>query len=290
MASTYFYYTPTTGTGNAQVTVSAASVNSTTTDKSATISIANGVSTATVNVIQYYKPYKMQGPTSIPATGGSITLTAMSHYDIVFRSVPLWLTIWSGNTQIQEGERISLAPNTSGVFTLSAGTNDGDERTTQYAGMNMSHYIGDTLNTLGAPIIECTQAAYVPPTPTVQTKTVDVATTLNYLDEGYVTFDLSASSYNSYVTHTAFTLDTSITRNNSGLEIKYLSDGSSTVEFKLEMWYVDGQGMGQTRDFNVTVGYGSQTQSDNVTSGEKAVFTFTYDSSNSATITIYPAD
>ena len=159
MASTYFYYSPTTGTGNAQVTLSAASTNNTTTDKSASITITNGVSSATVNVIQYYKPYKMQGPTSIPATGGTITLTAQSHYDIVFRSVPLWLTVWSGNTQIQEGARVSLAPNTYGVFTLSAGTNNGAQRTSQYAGMNMSHYIGDTLYTLGAPIIECVQLA-----------------------------------------------------------------------------------------------------------------------------------
>ena len=159
MASTYFYYSPTTGTGNAQVTLSAASTNNTTTDKSASITITNGVSSATVNVIQYYKPYVMQGPTSIPATGGTITLTAQSHYDIVFRSVPLWLTVWSGNTQIQEGARVSLTPNTYGIFTLSAGTNDGAQRTSQYAGMNMSHYIGDTLYTLGAPIIECVQLA-----------------------------------------------------------------------------------------------------------------------------------
>ena len=55
MASTYFYYSPTTGTGNAQVTLSAASTNNTTTDKSASITITNGVSSATVNVIQYYK-------------------------------------------------------------------------------------------------------------------------------------------------------------------------------------------------------------------------------------------
>ena len=159
MASTYFYYSPTTGTGNAQVTLSAASTNNTTTDKSASITITNGVSSATVNVIQYYKPYVVQGPTTIPATGGTITLTAQSHYDVVFRSVPLWLTIWSGNTQIQEGARVSLAPNTYGIFTLSAGTNDGAQRTSQNAGMNMSHYIGDTLYTLGAPIIECTQLA-----------------------------------------------------------------------------------------------------------------------------------
>ena len=77
----------------------------------------------------------------------------------MFRSVPLWLTVWSGNTQIQEGARVSLTPNTYGIFTLSAGTNDGAQRTSQYAGMNMSHYIGDTLYTLGAPIIECVQLA-----------------------------------------------------------------------------------------------------------------------------------
>lgn len=158
MASTHFYYNPTTGTGNAQVTISAATQNATTADKSATITLTNGVNSVTVNVLQKYKPYKMQGPTGIPATGGTITLTARSEYDIVFRSVPTWLTIWSGGTQVQEGQRVSL-PTQTGVFTLSAGTNTGAERSAGYYGMNMSHYIGDTLYTTGAPIIDCIQYA-----------------------------------------------------------------------------------------------------------------------------------
>lgn len=158
MASTHFYYNPTTGTGNAVVSVSADTQNATTADKSATITLTNGVNSVTVNVLQKYKPYKMQGPTGIPATGGTITLTARSEYDIVFRSVPTWLTIWSGGTQVQEAQRISL-PTQTGVFTLSAGTNTGEERSAGYYGMNMSHYIGDTLYTTDAPIIDCIQYA-----------------------------------------------------------------------------------------------------------------------------------
>lgn len=158
MASTHFYYNPTTGTGNAVVSVSADTQNATTADKSATITLTNGVNSVTVNVLQKYKPYKMQGPARIPATGGTITLTARSEYDIVFRSVPTWLTIWSGGTQFQEAQRISL-PTQTGVFTLSAGTNTGAERSAGYYGMNMSHYIGDTLYTTDAPIIDCIQYA-----------------------------------------------------------------------------------------------------------------------------------
>ena len=158
MASTHFYYNPTTGTGNAVVSVSADTQNATTADKSATITLTNGVNSVTVNVLQKYKPYKMQGPTRIPATGGTITLTARSEYDIVFRSVPTWLTIWSGGTQVQEAQRLSR-PTQTGVFTLSAGTNTGAERSAGYYGMNMSHYIGDTLYTTDAPIIDCIQYA-----------------------------------------------------------------------------------------------------------------------------------
>jgi hypothetical protein len=158
MASTHFYYNPTTGTGNAVVSVSADTQNATTADKSATITLTNGVNSVTVNVLQKYKPYKMQGPTGIPATGGTITLTARSEYDIVFRSVPTWLTIWSGGTQVQEAQRVSL-PTQTGVFTLSAGTNTGAERSAGYYGMNMSHYIGDTLYTTDAPRIDCIQYA-----------------------------------------------------------------------------------------------------------------------------------
>lgn len=159
MASIHFYYSPTTGTGNAQITVSAATTNATSSDKSATITFDNGVSTATVNVLQRFKPYVDQGWLRIPGTGGTATLTAYSEYDVVFRSIPAWLSVWQDGTRVNAGDRISLDPYNYGVFTLSAGTNDGGERNSGQAGMNMAHYIGDTMITTNAPIIECIQYA-----------------------------------------------------------------------------------------------------------------------------------
>lgn len=161
MASTHFYYSPTTGTGNATITTSAETTNTQTHgDLSATITITNGVTTATVGLRHKFKPYKTQGPTSIPATGGSIFVYVYSEYDIVFRSVPLWITIKSGNTTYTEGQRIPVSTlGSEARFDLVAEPNTGAQRTIQYEGMNIAHYIGDTLNTVNCPVIEGTQAA-----------------------------------------------------------------------------------------------------------------------------------
>ena len=161
MASTNFTYSPTTGNGNTYVDVQAQETNLDTVDKVATIAITNGVSSVNVSLRQKFRPYLTQGPTSIPASGGSIQVYVYSEYDIVFRSVPLWITITSGNTTYAEGQRISASnfTNLPAVFTLTADPNTGDTRTIQYEGMNMSHYIGNDLITIGAPLVQGTQAA-----------------------------------------------------------------------------------------------------------------------------------
>lgn len=161
MASTFLNYSPTTGHGNTTVNVTATTTNTDNQDRTSTITFTNGASSANVTVRQLFKPYLTQGPTSIPASGGTIQVFVYSEYDIVFRSVPLWITISSGGTTYSEGQRIpaSTFGTLPATFNLTAEPNTGDTRTIQYEDMNMAHYVGNTIITSSAPKIQGYQAA-----------------------------------------------------------------------------------------------------------------------------------
>lgn len=161
MASTNFYYSPTAGTGNAQITVSAATINQTTADTRAVITFTNGVSSCTVTVYQKFRPRFNQGPTSVPATGGSVTGYVKSDYDIVFYNVPTWVTISLHGNQIAPGQRVPASAlteiETNIVFTAAANT--GASRDSGYEGMKFSYYMGDTIQTGDSTTVSVKQAA-----------------------------------------------------------------------------------------------------------------------------------
>lgn len=147
MASTLFNYTPNAGTGNTNVSVSAITTNNGQTDKAATITLTNGVSTFYVSIIQKYCPFftmnGSQSPT-IPSTGGSVSFVVHTEYDIVFRSIPSWLKVYSGTTQIQEGQVIPTSSADGETFIITAEPNTGASRSTNTT-FNMGHYINETL-------------------------------------------------------------------------------------------------------------------------------------------------
>lgn len=146
MASDNFWYQPTTGTGNTMISVSAETTNMTgTADKIATIALTAGSATKNVTVKQKYKPVAQQfASTTFPATGGDIYFTIHSEYDVVFRSVPDWITISYNGTVYSEGQRISSGAVDGKTFTLTADPNTGASRSVANT-FNMGHYIGNTL-------------------------------------------------------------------------------------------------------------------------------------------------
>lgn len=167
MASTLFSINPTTGQGNTTVNVSVNEVNSGTEDKVATVTVSNGANSDTVTLRQKYCPYFVQfASTTFPSTGGNIYFTIHSEYDVVFRSVPNWITISDGHgTTFAEGQRISSGTVDGQTFTLTADANTGGARTVTGT-FNMGHYIGQYLQNR-VTYFNFTQEAYVPPTPTV---------------------------------------------------------------------------------------------------------------------------
>lgn len=146
MANQYFTITPpTSGTGQGVAEVSATTTNYSTEVRRGSLDFTtNWGRVAHVSVVQKYRPYITQGPTTIPASGGSITFTAMTEYDVVFRSVPEWVTITSDGVTYAEGQRIPAATANGRVFTITAGENTGDERVVANT-MNMGHYANNLL-------------------------------------------------------------------------------------------------------------------------------------------------
>lgn len=146
MASTNFTYAPTTGSGNAQISVSANTQNVTSADCVANITFSAGTHNTTVTVRQKYCPIMTQiGSSTFPATGGSISFTVNTEYDVSFRSAPGWITIKKGSTTIASGTRVSSGTVNGSTLQLVASENTGGVRSNN--SMYMAHYIGDELQT-----------------------------------------------------------------------------------------------------------------------------------------------
>lgn len=152
MASTHFTYSPTgvtTNPGDATVRVTANTINSGQTDRTATITFSNSVgNTKSVTVTQRYRPWFLQdAQRTIPAIGGNIYFTAHTEYDIRFDSIPTWCTLWQGNTQITAGTKINAADADGRLFRINASANTSTSSRSVTNTFCMRHYIGTSLQT-----------------------------------------------------------------------------------------------------------------------------------------------
>lgn len=144
MASTVFTYAPTTGTGAAQVSISAATMNDVHADRNATITLTGGGGTASVTLKQRYRPWFSGGNrVSFPASGGTSTFTAHTEYPISFSGVPSWIAFTSGSTDYSDGSQIPSGVANNGVFTITVGPNTGTARTNGIT--TMRHYVNGTV-------------------------------------------------------------------------------------------------------------------------------------------------
>lgn len=143
MPNPYFTISPASGhSTQGDCVVSATSTNDTGAIRRARVFVATAYGDAGFEVQQLFRPILTQGPTSIPATGGSITITIKSDYDYVFRSVPTWITIYdSSNNVVQEGQKIYYSPDNdyTKTYTLTAPANPGSSRSVG-ATFNMAIY------------------------------------------------------------------------------------------------------------------------------------------------------
>ena len=240
MASEHFWYNPTTGNGTTQVSVSADTMNFTQADKVSTITFTAGSASKTVSVRQKYRPYAQQfASTNFPATGGDIYFTVHTEYDVVFRSVPEWITISLNGTVIPEGQRMTPSQADNKTFTLTAEANTGDSRAVG-ATMNMAHYINDVQQqyidyfsftqegkkdiTLSPTYIEVSSAA----TSTTVNMTVKNCTFDRFTTSSAGTFTITASNPSNNVITLTFP-ETTETGETTGYVSFYLYDTDGNV-------------------------------------------------------------
>lgn len=203
-----FTIDPATGAGRTTIIVTPSNYNTDGEDRVSTLTLSNSLNSKTVTLRQKYQPVMQQiNPTVFPATGGTIYFTVDTEYDIVFRSVPSWITIACNGVTYVEGERISSGVANNQTFTLTADENTGAERSVGTT-FNMGHYIGNALQNRVSYFHFTQEEGYQPvPTGTFylsNTSTYDVygnATTGDTYNTGNFMVSSVAGS-NSGVTHT----------------------------------------------------------------------------------------
>lgn len=99
-----------------------------------------GTNTATCVATQRYKPYFVQSGTTLPASGGRVTFTAYTEYDIFFSNIPSWATVTFNGSVITEGQRITAYAASGATFTITAEENTGSSRNA--TNFSMGCYVG----------------------------------------------------------------------------------------------------------------------------------------------------
>lgn len=205
-----FTVTPTTGANNTTVTVKTNETNSpmiagqSSHDYIATVTVSDKSEgtdkTGTVSVRQKYQPYMQQvNPTVFPATGGTISFTVHTEYDIVFRSVPSWITISLNGTTYSQGQRISSGVADNQTFTLTAEANTETTSRSVSSTFNMGHYIGNELQNRVSYFSFSQEAA----TPVYRSYEIPWEMATNLADNEGVIFELRADAPDeTYTTYT----------------------------------------------------------------------------------------
>lgn len=136
MASTLFTYSPTTGNGNTNVSVTPTGNNTGSTDMVSVITFSGGGGTKSVTLTQHYRPYFNLSSYSFPSSGGTETLTVYSKNDYFFHGKPSWITLRRNGQTVQEDTRITAGEGV--VYTITA-----DENKSTYSRQtSLTYYLG----------------------------------------------------------------------------------------------------------------------------------------------------
>lgn len=150
MASNYFTISPTGGTGDGSVLVSPVSVNDSSEDREAVVTIGNGVNISQNVVIKQWgiPSIELVGggtePISAPANGDTYQFKVKTHYDIQFRNKPTWITIDDGQGNYVTAATASVANGRTYNFNVSA---NGTNNTRSTSGFGLYFTVGGVLQT-----------------------------------------------------------------------------------------------------------------------------------------------
>ena len=288
MASNNFTYSPTSGNGTTNVSVSVAGENVSGADKNTTLTFSNGTGSTNVTLKQKYKPFINVGPTSIPSSGGSQSITAHTEYDVIFRSVPSWITaITINNVTYQAGARIAANLVDGQIVNFYAEPNTGAQRNTGYSNMTMGWYMNSSdssLVTTNTPIIDFTQASGSTPTPTSDDINIIVGFD-NYTPRNNWTIMVSITSYNSTFNSRTFTLNALKPSDEDYITVALNTGGTTNLDVEVIVNTNASVPAGFTT--NNICNYDGDTDTDPaVTLGDTSTFHYTYTAGEDMTITI----
>lgn len=273
MASNYFHYSPTGGTGDTLVSVEAYTTNSGRTDKNAVITLSGGPMTTDVNVRQNCKPYFVQStPFTIPATGGTIYFTVHTHYDVQFMNKPEWLTISYNSTSYQPNTRISSAVTDGRTFALTAEPNTGSARHVENS-FNMAHYIGETLysGVSSVTYFIVSQSSI----DSFSSLTINLELQQPALVGDYVVC-AKTYSYEDYLGELMFEFDDGISEMDENTTVKVRGNATTYLNFDITPFFTGSDIPDEEEvpdpDVTLTLSYGSYTETQNGSLQETFVF------------------
>lgn len=267
MASTHYYYNPTAGTGNAQITVSARTQNTGATDQVSTVGLTAGTATTSVNLIQKYRPFfVMAGGTTFPETGGTLYFTVNTEYDIAFYSIPSWITVKRNQTTYTNAERISSGVANGSTFGLIAEANSGVPRDDNF--MCMGHYIGNTPQSYYQ-YFQTTQTGSGSYSWTSVTMNVEIGN----MPTGFYSVDVTLTSADGNMESTAWTFTSSSKSGTGTIPVK-LNGGAAPIEIEIMVTRIGSGTLHYTN--NIALDYGTDSLYETGDIGETYVFNTSY--------------
>lgn len=159
-----FSVTPSTGQNGSTITVQNNTKNTSGQDKTATITVSdpNGeASSQTVSVTQWFVPTITQygGSSTVSGSGGTLTYTVKSHYNLTFANVPAWVHIYNTSDPTityDEGDIIQ-APQETLYISMDIDPNTTTSQRTA-SGFQLDHYEFGIIQGDRAPITIVQQA------------------------------------------------------------------------------------------------------------------------------------
>ena len=275
MASTLFTYSPTTGSGNTNVSVEPTGTNTGRTSTVSTITFSGGGGTKSVTLTQYYQPYFTMQSTVFQASGGTLNFTVNAKYDYFFHNKPSWLTITRNGQTVQEDTRIPAGEGV--VYSLTAEENTGSTRVVSGT-FYMGHYVGNTPAS-GVQYFYIFQLAYAETT--VQ---IPLTVTLNTRESDNFSVILNLESFRGQECGTTlnFTSGTPAWIGSLGAKVK--SSGETTLAMEVTVGTVGTDPQSYTN--NIALDYGSDSLYETGSLGSTVTFNTTYQSGEGMTIEI----
>lgn len=277
MASTLFTYSPTTGSGNTNVSVTPTGNNTGTLDRVSVITFSGGGGTKSVTLTQHYRPYFLMDNIRFPASGGTETVTVYSKNYYFFHAIPSWITLKRNGQTVQPDSRIQAGEGV--VYTITADENDSTNSRQSRLTFYLGFYTQDGDDAVGEYFL-LQQAGRV------ETETVQIPLTVIFNTHASDNFSaiLNLESYNGEECGTTLNFSSSTPAWIGSIGATVRTSGDTPLVMEVTVGTV-GTDPG-TYTNNIALDYGNDSLYETGSLGTTATFNTTYQSGEGITIEI----